>query len=223
MPYLTRERERLNRPTQKAPVIIDVFRGQITDKVLDHFKENSIATVFIPANMTCHLQPLDLTVNGYAKKYCKKKFNEWYMEQIMKQLDSEKPIDEIEVKLQLTTLKPLHTEWLTDFYNLMTTSEGKDVILSGWKAAKIIQVIEKGSSQLESLDPVKYLDPLLSPASYNETINPTMLSDEVRQAFIDSVEIQHEADGSDSEDDDVSVPDGNQNIFNIFKDIGRES
>ena len=110
------------------------------------------------------------------------------MEQITKQLDSGKPIDEIEVKLQLTTLKPLHAEWLTDFYNLMTTSEGKDVILSDWKAAGIIQVIEKGSSQLESLDPFKDLDPLLSPASYNETINPTMLSDEVRQAFIDSAE-----------------------------------
>ena len=223
LPYLMRERERLNRPTQKALVILDVFRGQMTDKVLDHFKENSIATVFVPANITDQLQPLDLTVNGYDKKYCKKKFNEWYMEQITKQLDSGKPINEIEVKLQLTTLKPLHAEWLTDFYNLMTTSEGKDVILSGWKAAGIIQVIKKGSSQLESLDPFKDLDPLLSPASYNETINPTMLSDEVRQAFIDSAEIQHEADGSDSEDNDVYVPDDNQNIFNIFKDIGSES
>ena len=93
----------------------------------------------------------------------------------------------------------------------MTTSEGKDVIMKGWKAAGIIQVIEKD------------LDPLLSPASYNETMNPTMLSNEVRQAFIDSAEIQHEADGSDSEDDDVYVPDDNQNIFNIFKDIGSES
>ena len=210
LPYIMRERERLNRPTQKALVIFDVFRGQITDKVLDHFKENNIATVFVLANMTGQLQPLDLTVNGYAKKYC------------TKQLDSGKPIHEIEVKLQLTTLKPLHAEWLTDFYNLMTTSEGKDVILSGWKAAGIIQVIEKGSSQLESLDPFRDLDPLLSPASYNETINPTMLSDEVRQAFLDSAEIQHEADGYYSEDDDVYVPDDNQNIFNIFKDIGSD-
>ena len=97
--HLMRERERLNRPTQKALVIFGVFRGQITDKVLDYFKENNIATVFVPANMTGQLQPLDLAVNGYAKKYCKKKFNEWYMEQIMKQLDSGKPIHEIAVKL----------------------------------------------------------------------------------------------------------------------------
>ena len=84
-------------------------------------------------------------------------------------------------------------------------------------------MLEKGFSQLENLDSFKDLDPLLSPASYNETINPTMLSDDVRQAFIDSAEIQHEADGSDSEDDDVYVPDDNQNIFNIFKDICSES
>ena len=50
-----------------------------------------------------------------------------------------------------------------------------------------------------------------------------MLRDEVRQAFLDSAEIQQEADGSDSEDDDVYVPDDNQNIFNMFKDIGSES
>lgn len=36
--------------------------------------------------MTHILQPLDLTINGFAKKFCKKKFNHWYMEQIMKQL-----------------------------------------------------------------------------------------------------------------------------------------
>ena len=130
-PYPMRERERLNCPTQKALVIFDVLRGEITDKVPDHFKVNNIATVFVPANMTGQLQPLNITVNGYAKKHCKEKFNEWYMNQITKQLDSGKPIDEIDVKLQLTTLKPLHAEWLTDFYNLMTTSKGKDVILSG--------------------------------------------------------------------------------------------
>ena len=58
-----RELERLNRPTQKALVIFDVFIGQITDKVLDHFKENNIATVFVPDNMTGQLQPHDCQPN----------------------------------------------------------------------------------------------------------------------------------------------------------------
>ena len=37
----------------------------------------------------------------------------------MKQLDDGKLIEEIDVKLQLTTLKPLHADWLVELYNEM--------------------------------------------------------------------------------------------------------
>ena len=53
------------------------------------------------------MQPLDLTVNGYMKKYCKSKFNHWYMSEITKQMDNGKSVEEVDVKLQLTRLKPL--------------------------------------------------------------------------------------------------------------------
>ena len=80
--YVKEERKRLSKPDQADLVIFDVFRGQITEDVLNVFKENNIKTVFVPANITNLLQPLDLTVNGYAKKFCRKRFNQWYMEQI---------------------------------------------------------------------------------------------------------------------------------------------
>ena len=70
--------------------------------------------------MTGLLQPLDLTVNGYAKKYCKRKFNHWYISEITKQMDDGKSVEEIDIKLQLTRLKPLHTKWLAELYNQMT-------------------------------------------------------------------------------------------------------
>ena len=75
LPYINRERQKMNRPNQVALVIFDVFRGQITDDVLKLFKQNHIAIVFVPENMTGILQPLDLTVYGFAKKFCRKKFN----------------------------------------------------------------------------------------------------------------------------------------------------
>ena len=79
LPYINRERQKMNRPNQVALVISRrrVFRGQITD-VLKLFKQNHIDTVFVPENMTGILQPLDLTVYGFAKKFCRKKFNRWY-------------------------------------------------------------------------------------------------------------------------------------------------
>ena len=58
---------------QKALVIMDVFTGQMTSKVLDLYKEQNIEIACVPANMTHLLQPLDLTVNGYAKKYTRRK------------------------------------------------------------------------------------------------------------------------------------------------------
>ena len=99
-----------------------MFRGQITDNVLNLIKENNIKTVLFPANMANLLQPLDLTVNGYAKIFCRKRFNHWYMEQITEQLDNGKQIEKVDVKLHLTRLKPLHAEWLVELFKHMTTS-----------------------------------------------------------------------------------------------------
>ena len=65
LPYVKEERERFSKLDQAALVIFDVFRGQITDDVLNLFKEKNIKTVFVPANMTNLLQPLVLTVNCY--------------------------------------------------------------------------------------------------------------------------------------------------------------
>ena len=75
--------------------------------------------------MTKFYQPLDLTVNGHAKRFLKNKFSTWYGNQISKQLDEGVKIDSVNVKLQLTTLKPPHTQWVVDFYNEMTSSKGK--------------------------------------------------------------------------------------------------
>ena len=66
LPYVTEERQRLFQPNQKALVIYDVFKGQITDKVLSRYKDSNIEVVFLSANMTGFQQPFDFTVNGYA-------------------------------------------------------------------------------------------------------------------------------------------------------------
>ena len=54
------------------------------------------------------MQSLDLTVNRSAKSFFKHQFTEWYSNQIKHQLDVAKKLDNAELKLTLTTLKPLH-------------------------------------------------------------------------------------------------------------------
>ena len=51
----------------------------------------------------------------------KNKFNTRNRNQISKQIDEGVNIDAVNVKLRLTTLKPLHAQWVVDFYNEMTT------------------------------------------------------------------------------------------------------
>ena len=52
---------------QKALLTWDVFRGQTTDHVAPLLDSLNIKVVKVPANMTHFFQPLDLTVNGFAK------------------------------------------------------------------------------------------------------------------------------------------------------------
>ena len=59
---------------------MDVFKGQVTNVVV----------VLVSANITNFLQPLDLTVNGYVKKFMHGKFNAWCSLQIGNQLDAGK-------------------------------------------------------------------------------------------------------------------------------------
>ena len=91
-----------------------------------------------------------MTVNGYTKRFLKSKFTEWYSSQVRAYLDNGVSIDDIEVGLQLSKIKPIHAGWLVEFYNHMTTSKGKEIIDSGWKAAGISDAVKLGSSKLSS-------------------------------------------------------------------------
>ena len=72
---------------QYASVIMDVFTGQMTSDVLNLLRDNKILLTNVPANMTKFYQPLDLTINGYAKRFMARKFSDWYMQQMSAQLD----------------------------------------------------------------------------------------------------------------------------------------
>ena len=138
-------------------LVLDVFSGQMTVPVTEKLAENFIKYVKVPANMTSLFQPLDLTVNGSAKAFMKKKITEWYSLEVTKQLDNDKSTEEIEVKLLLSKLKPFHVSWLIDLYNHFTSQAGREVVANGWKAAGITDAIEKGSASLEPLTPFRKL------------------------------------------------------------------
>ena len=153
VPYVEKEREKLGDKSQPALLILDVFRGQMTSEVTTLLQENNIFFVTVPNNMTHLFQPLDLTVNGFCKSYLKRKFAQWFAQQFDRQLALFKKVEDIEMKFQLTEIKPIHTKWISQFYNHMSTDEGSKVIINGWKKSGISDSVTGGSSSLPSLDP----------------------------------------------------------------------
>ena len=146
-PYCIKKRVELKLPeTQPALMIWDVFKGQMTEKVKQKLKSA------VPANMTHFFQPLDLTVNGSAKKFMQNQFSEYYCGEVKQQLDSGKPLAEIEVDFRLTILKPLHAQWLIALYNQFTSDKCKSVIFKGWKKSGVSGVLDE-STVLPPVDP----------------------------------------------------------------------
>lgn len=140
IPYVKNQREKLGlRKDHYALLIMDVFKGQMTSKVLKVLKDNHILLQSVPANFTYLFQPLDVQgdPNGYVKRLMKKKFSEWYTGKIMQGLDEGKQLAEIEVPLKLSIVKPLHAKWIMEMYNVMTSDEGRNVCLKGWEVSGI--------------------------------------------------------------------------------------
>ena len=166
--------------------------------------------------MTHIFQPLDLSVNAFAKKFTKDKFNKWYTDQVIRQMDQGKDVQEINIKLRLSILKPLHAQWMTDLYNRMTTEEGKAVIKASWVASGIAYAIEIGVANLPSLDPFNVINPLieLTCAEYN-------MEEALNQQRIDKIELEkslmEKEENEDDEDDDEYVLE-NRNVFELFED-----
>ena len=65
----------------------------MTSDVLNLLRDNNILLTNVPPSMTEFYQPLDLTVNGFAKRFMARNFNDWYTEQVSAQLDKGVNID----------------------------------------------------------------------------------------------------------------------------------
>ena len=72
-----------------AVVIMDNFKGQITEPMTELLERHRIHTCVIPANATDHLQPMDISVNKPAKSFLKKQFEMWYSDLITQQLEGQ--------------------------------------------------------------------------------------------------------------------------------------
>ena len=114
--------------------------------------------------MTLAFQVLDLTVNKSVKDIMMDKFNRWFTETLIKELDARKFLDEISIKFKLATRKPLHVKWVIDVFNQLSSFEGKKVILAGWKASGISDALERGLAGFSG----RFVDPYYEIDSFDQ-------------------------------------------------------
>ena len=221
-PYIIAERERLGVGREQAAlVIMDVFRGQMTDPVFQKLDDNNTKLRKVPANMTYLYQPLDAqaSVNGESKKFMKQKFTNWYSSEVLKEMDKGKEVDAIEIKLKLSVMKPLHATWLIDLYNHLTSPEGQEICIKGWKVSGIYDAVNMTSANLPSLDPFADIDPLLND-------NQVFLSERINSAKLKVNELYISDPVYDSDDSDIEfehVDDNGVQVINpVFDDEDEE-
>ena len=134
MPYVKAERKRLKLcEDHPSLLIMNVFKSQMTEAVIKVSSDNNIVLPTVPANFTHLFQPLDVQEgpNGYAKRFMKGRFIEWYTEQTTQAMDADQKLNSVDIKLKLSINKPLHAKWVIELYNEMTSGDDRELCLKG--------------------------------------------------------------------------------------------
>ena len=141
IPYINSTREAFEDDTP-ALIIMDNFKGQITSSVTNLLEANNIHVCLLPLNTTDRLQPMDVSVNKPAKDFLKKQFEDWYSQQITKQLDG-KDIESTDlqpISLGLPVLKELGAKWMVGMAEYF--AENPQIIVNGFVKAGIAGALD---------------------------------------------------------------------------------
>ena len=86
-------------------------------------------------------------------------------------------------------MKPLHAWWLIDCYNQLTSPQGKEIILAGWRASRISAVVEDGLIDFV-IDPFNEID------AFDQTIeiNMTSVVRPMSEEYINKEKVFHDCD-----------------------------
>ena len=76
----------------------------------------------------------------FLNNFLKKKFEEWYSKQVTSQLAQGANVYDIEVKLVLSVLKPIHARWLISLYDHLRNN-CSDSIKKGFRIAEFDDVL----------------------------------------------------------------------------------
>lgn len=174
-PYVRSVREMFYTVTTPGLIIMDNFKGQVTEKVSSLLEKCHLHVCKLPANTTDVLQPMDISVNKPAKSFLKDQFSKWYSEQLLKQFEdqSDVPLEDVTldpVDLSLGNMKNVGAKWLVEAVKYI--ADNPEFIVNGFIRAGICRALDGQSSDDE-------LDELLSEMDSSLEVSTTSDEHEV--------------------------------------------
>ena len=115
IPYINEKLKELSAPETPWLLVSDVFKGQWTEAVKSVVKESNGKMVPVPNNWINYFQPLDLTVNKSSKDFLRNEAQNWYSQEIMKQMQVGKLSNQIKVNVRISVFKPLHAKLIAKY------------------------------------------------------------------------------------------------------------
>ena len=144
VPYVEAVREDVG-DDKAALVIIDNFKGQVTEAVTSLLDANNIHVCLLPPNTTDLLQPMDIAVNKPAKEFIKRRFEQWYSEEVIKQLDG-KVMDKLEaaeiqpIDLSMQVVKQIGAKWIVEMAEYI--SDNPQFVVNGFVRSGITGALD---------------------------------------------------------------------------------
>ncbi|CAI7842898.1 unnamed protein product, partial [Closterium sp. NIES-54] len=90
------------RHARSSMVVLDSYRGHLTDAVKEKFRELNCVPAIIPAGCTAEIQPLDVSINKSFKACVRQQYQKWFQEEGQEQLTKagnlKKPPPEVVVR-----------------------------------------------------------------------------------------------------------------------------
>lgn len=151
VPYIEKVREDIG-AGKTALVVMDNFKGQVTQSVTNLLEDHNIHICLLPANTTDLLQPMDISVNKPAKDFLKWQFNQWYTDQVMKQLegrDNDLEAAEIQpIEMRMPLMKEISAKWLVDMAEYL--SDNPQIIVNGFVRSGIPGALDRLQEDTDS-------------------------------------------------------------------------
>ncbi|CAI7905832.1 unnamed protein product [Closterium sp. NIES-54] len=81
------------RHARSSMVVLDSYRGHLTDVVKEKFRELNCVPAIIPSGCTAEVQPLDVSINKSFKASVRQQYQKWFQEEGQEQLTKAVPAD----------------------------------------------------------------------------------------------------------------------------------